>query len=149
MKRRVLAQALGFGPLALLLRPAQAHNPDDLSVLDNAVAFWAAGTPVGVGRVTLEVPPLVENGNGVPITVRVQSPMTAEAHVRQIAVFNQRNPHRDVIQATLGPRAGKAEFSTRIRLATTQELVALARFSDGSIGSHRVEVLVTLAACAE
>lgn len=149
MTRLPRRHLLGAGALALLLRPVRAQNPDDDSVLDNAIAFWAAGTPVGRGRVTLEVPPLVENGNAVPLTVRVDSPMTPESHVRQIAVFNQRNPHRDVIQATLGPLAGRAELSTRIRLATTQQLVALARFSDGSIGSQRVEVIVTLAACAE
>jgi sulfur-oxidizing protein SoxY len=75
--------------------------------------------------------------------------MTAADHVRTIAVFNERNPQREVLQATLGPRAGKAQVATRIRLATSQKLVALARMSDGTIWSQQVDVLVTLAACLE
>jgi sulfur-oxidizing protein SoxY len=75
--------------------------------------------------------------------------MTADNHVIAIAVFNERNPQRDVARFTLGPRAGKATVSTRIRLATSQKLVAVARLSDGTFRSHAVDVVVTLAACIE
>jgi sulfur-oxidizing protein SoxY len=75
--------------------------------------------------------------------------MTAANHVRAIAVFNEKNPQRDVAKFTLGPRCGKAQVSTRIRLATTQQLVAVAQMSDGSFWSHTVDVIVTLAACIE
>ena len=143
LSRRLL---LGTPLLALLaLPPARAQSPE----LDAAIRAWAAGAVPKDGRVTLEIAPLVENGNAVPITVRADSPMTEANHVRELAVFNEKNPQRDVARFLLTPINGRAQVSTRIRLATTQQLVALARFSDGSIGQHRVEVLVTLAACIE
>lgn len=101
------------------------------------------------GRVKLDIAELVDNGNVVPITVTVDSPMTADKYVRSIAVFNEKNPQRDVIKFTLSPKSGKALVSTRIRLATTQKLVAVAQLSDGSFWSQTVEVIVTLAACIE
>jgi sulfur-oxidizing protein SoxY len=99
--------------------------------------------------VKLEIAQLVDNGNTVPITVSVDHPMTASDHVSSIAVFNQRNPQREVATFTLGPRAGKAQVATRIRLATSQQLVAVARLSDGSYWSQSADVIVTLAACIE
>ena len=99
--------------------------------------------------VKLDIAPLVDNGNSVPIEVSVESPMTPADHVVGIAIFNEKNPQREVAEFMLGPRAGRAHVATRIRLATTQKLVALARMSDGSVWSHTVEVLVTLAACIE
>ncbi|EHR69655.1 hypothetical protein BurJ1DRAFT_0775 [Burkholderiales bacterium JOSHI_001] len=131
--------------LALVLRPSRAEAP----ALQEAVRAWAGAAPVREGRVTLDVSPLVENGNAVPLTVRVHSPMSTADHVQAIAVFNELNPQRDMLRATLGPRAGRAEVATRVRLATSQKLVALARMSDGSVWSHTVEVVVTLAACVE
>jgi sulfur-oxidizing protein SoxY len=143
-RRQWLAQGAGAW-LALSLRPARADEAE----LQAALRSWAGAAPVREGRVTLDVSPLVENGNAVPLTVRVQSPMTAADHVQAIAVFNAMNPQRDLLRATLGPRAGRAEVATRVRLATSQKLVALARLSDGSVWSHSVEVVVTLAACVE
>ena len=93
--------------------------------------------------------PLVENGNSVPITISVQSPMTATDHVTAIAVFNEGNPQRDVAVFRLGPRAGRAVVATRIRLATSQQLVAVAQLSDGTFWSSTADVIVTLAACVE
>ena len=75
--------------------------------------------------------------------------MTATDYVRTIAVFNEKNPQRDVARFTLGPRAGKASITTRIRLAGTQKLVAVAQMSDGSYWSHTVDVIVTVVACIE
>jgi sulfur-oxidizing protein SoxY len=143
-RRTVLAAGLGAG-LLMLVRPACAAAPS----LQEAVDAFAAGAKVQQGRVKFDIAALVENGNTVPITVTVDSPMTTADHVRTIAVFNERNPQREILQVTLGPRAGKAQVSTRIRLATSQKLVALARMSDGSVWSQPVEVLVTLAACLE
>jgi sulfur-oxidizing protein SoxY len=117
--------------------------------MEAAIRGYANGKPVTRGRVKLDVPQLVENGNAVPVTVSVQSPMTAAEHVTGIAIFNDRNPQRDVVRFTLTPRSGKALVSTRIRLATSQQLVAVARLSDGSHWSDAVDVLVTLAACLE
>ena len=101
------------------------------------------------GKVTLDLPPLVENGNVVPMTVTVDNPMTKDNFVRAIHVFNEKNPQPNVISVQLGARAGKAEIATRIRLATTQKLTAIAELSDGSCWSDTQEVVVTLAACLE
>jgi sulfur-oxidizing protein SoxY len=79
----------------------------------------------------------------------VDSPMTAADHVQEIVVFNERNPQRDVARFTLTPASGRAQVDTRIRLATSQQLVALARMSDGSQWVRYVDVIVTLAACIE
>ncbi|NDG38770.1 MAG: SoxY-related AACIE arm protein [Betaproteobacteria bacterium] len=143
--RRPLLLAAGL--LCLQTRPASAVSAT-LS-LQQMVDRWAEGQPVREGKISLEIAELVENGNAVPITVRVDSAMNATDRVQEIIVFNERNPQRDVLRASFGPACGRAELSTRIRLATSQQLVALARFADGSQWSHRVDVIVTLAACIE
>ena len=114
-----------------------------------AIKEVVGDTAIREGRVTLDVPPLIENGNTVPVTVSVESPMSEADHVKAIAIFNESNPQRDVANFFLGPRAGRATVSTRIRLATSQQLVAVAKMSDGSCWSRTVDVLVTLAACVE
>jgi sulfur-oxidizing protein SoxY len=143
-RRRLLAAA-GALPLALRLQPARA----DAAELRAAIAQWTGGAPMREGRVTLDLPPLVENGNVVPLTVRVESPMTPADHVQAIAIFSELNPQRDVARFTLTPAMGRAQVATRIRLATSQQVVALARMADGSLWSQRADVIVTLAACVE
>lgn len=129
------------------MRPITAlADNDPLVALTRA---YAGGGPIREGRVTLEIAPLVDNGNSVPITVSVQSPMAATDRVVGIAVFNEKNPQPEVAEFTLGARAGRAKIATRIRLATTQKLVAVAKMTDGSCWTHTVEVVVTLAACLE
>ena len=129
--------------------PAAARAP--VAAAPAAVATWplsagarhtggdAAGDPAVLGeaearpgKVTLDIPALVENGNAVPLTVSVESPMTADDHVKAIHVFNEKNPQPHVISVALGPRAGRARMSTRIRLADSQQVVAIAEMSDGS-----------------
>ncbi|MEP7101819.1 MAG: SoxY-related AACIE arm protein [Burkholderiales bacterium] len=143
-RRQLLKTSAGLAG-ALCLRPAQA-TPEELSA---AITAFASGGTLRGGRVKLDVAPLVENGNVVPITVSVESPMSATDHVKAIAVFNERNPQRDVVVFHLGPRAGRATVATRIRLATSQQLVAVAQMNDGSCWTHTVDVIVTLAACVE
>jgi sulfur-oxidizing protein SoxY len=75
--------------------------------------------------------------------------MSAADHVKAIHVFNEKNPLPDVVSVYLGPRAGRAMISTRIRLADTQTVVAIAELSDGSFWSGEATVIVTLAACLE
>ncbi len=145
--RRQLLATAGSGWLLLQVQPALAVSATE--TLQQMVRAWAAGRPVTEGRVVFEVQPLVENGNAVPIRVRVDSPMTPADHVQEIVVFNERNPQREVVRAAFGPACGRAQLDTRIRLATSQRLVALARLSDGSQWSASVDVLVTLAACIE
>jgi sulfur-oxidizing protein SoxY len=143
-RRKLLMTGAGLAAW-ILVRPAIAA-PDDLA---SAINAFTGGAKVGTGKVMLDVAKLVDNGNTVPITVTVDSPMTAADHVTAIAVFNERNPQPEVAKFTLGPRAGKASVSTRIRLATSQKLVAVARLSDGTFWSHTADVVVTLAACIE
>ena len=117
--------------------------------MSEAVRAFTAGQGVKPGRVTLDLPPLVENGNAAPLTVAVESPMTEANYVRRIAVFNERNPQPNVLTVTLGPRSGRATLSTRIRLANSQRITAVAEMSDGSFWSGTADVIVTLAACIE
>jgi sulfur-oxidizing protein SoxY len=144
--RRRQTLALGAGLLTtLLVRPGHAATGE----LAAAVNAFAGGTPPQPGKVRLDISTLVENGNAVPVTLSVDSPMTATDHVRAIALFNERNPQRDVIVLAFGPYAARAAASTRIRLATSQQLVAVALLSDGTAWSQTVDVIVTLAACIE
>ena len=101
------------------------------------------------GKVKLDLPPLVENGNTVPMTVSVSSPMTPDEYVKSIHVFNEKNPQPNIGNYYFGPLAGRAQVSTRIRLADSQKIVAIARLSDGSFWSTSTDVVVTLAACTE
>jgi sulfur-oxidizing protein SoxY len=138
------AAMLGAAPL-VLVRRAEA-TPDTMKA---AIHKVIGESPVRKGRVALDIPPLVENGNTIAMSVAVESPMTATDYVKAIHVFNEKNPQPDVISVQLGPRAGKANFSTRIRLADSQNVIAIAEMSDGSLWSDSVEVIVTIAACLE
>ncbi|MCA3000655.1 MAG: SoxY-related AACIE arm protein [Rhodocyclaceae bacterium] len=146
-RRVFLTQVSTFGAATILLRPIAALADNDPLV--GLTRAYAGNGQIREGRVTLDIAPLVDNGNSVPITVSVQSPMTATDRVVGIAVFNEKNPQHEVAEFTLGPRAGRAKVATRIRLATTQKLVAVAKMTDGSCWTHTVEVVVTLAACLE
>ena len=147
LRRTVLAAGVGLGSGGWAMRDLSAAElPPELAL---AVAGFTGGAPLREGRVTLEIAELVDNGNAVPVTVSVASPMTSADHVVALALFNERNPQRDVLNVRLGPRSGRARVSTRIRLATTQKLVAVARMNDGSCWSRTVDVIVTLAACIE
>ncbi|GGC78249.1 SoxY-related AACIE arm protein [Undibacterium terreum] len=145
LRRRLLKAGAVLGAW-IVVSPAMSAPSEDLATAIRSYTDGAAALP---GKVKLDVATLVDNGNTVPITITVDSPMTAAEHVVKIAVFNEKNPQRDVIKFTLGPRAGKAEVSSRIRLATSQKLVAIAQTSDGRFWSDSVDVIVTLAACIE
>jgi sulfur-oxidizing protein SoxY len=114
-----------------------------------AIRDLVGEAPLESGKVKLQLPPIVENGNTVPLTVSIESPMTEADHVESIHIFNQKNPQPYVASFHLGPRAGKASVATRIRLADSQRIVAIARLSDGSFWSDSADVIVTLAACTE
>jgi sulfur-oxidizing protein SoxY len=146
--RRAFLQAaaagLGLGAV-ITVAPAQATP----KAMEDAVRRVVGAAPVTKGRVKLELPPLSENGNTVPMTVSVESPMTPADHVRAIHVFTELNPQPEVVSFRIGPRAGQARVSTRIRLANTQTVTALGELSDGSFWSATATVVVTLAACLE
>ena len=127
------------------LRPAEA-TPETMAA---AIRTVVGAAVVQTGKVKLDIPPLVENGNTVPLTVSVANPMTSSDYVKSIHIFNEKNPQPNVGNFHLGPRAGRAQVSTRIRLADSQKIVAIARLSDDSFWSVTADVVVTLAACTE
>lgn len=139
-----LASAAGLG-LSLAIRPASA-TPASMRAAIRRVVGEAS---VKKGRLKIDLPPLIENGNAVPLTVAAESPMTADNYVKAIHVFTEKNPQPNVISVRLGPRAGRATFATRIRLADSQKVIAIAEMNDGSFWSDEIEVIVTLAACLE
>ena len=143
-RRAALAWGAGLVS-ALTLRPAAATPAE----MEAAIRALVGEAELKSGRVALDISPLVENGNAVPVTVTVDSPMTPADHVKTIALFNERNPQPHVAVFHLGPRAGRARVATRMRLATSQTVVAVAALSDGSVWSASAEVIVTLAACIE
>jgi len=138
------AAMLGAVPI-VTLRPAEATP----AMLATAIRNVVGTAVVKTGKVKIDIPPLVENGNTVPMTVSVSSPMTSDDYVKSIHVFNEKNPQPNIGNFYLGPGCGRAQISTRIRLADTQKIVAIAHLSDGSFWSVSVDVVVTLAACTE
>src|SRR5437660_12363222 len=125
--------------------PARA-TPEAMAA---AIKEVVGDVAVREGRVTLDLPPLVENGSTVPITVSVESPMSEADYIKAIHVFNEKNPQPHVFDARLGPRNGKALIATRIKLGDSQKIVAIAETSSGEFWSASADVIVTLAACLE
>ena len=109
-RRRALG-VLGAGCCLLVLRPALA-TPAELEV---ALRERFGAVPIRPGRVDLKMPLLAESGNVVPVTVRVESPMTADDHVTRIHLFAEKNQLPDVLEFQLGPHNGKAEVASRVR----------------------------------
>ncbi len=144
MKRR---RFLIGSAATLALAPTAARAPPES--MQQAIRDIVGEAAVQTGRVKLDVPPLVENGNVVPLTVTVDSPMSETDHVRAIHVLNEKNPQPHVISVALGPRAGRAKIATRIKLADSQRVFAIAEISDGSFWSGAADVVVTIAACVE
>jgi sulfur-oxidizing protein SoxY len=145
LDRRAVLLA-GAASLVALTFPVRVHARP---TLDEAIRSFTGSAAVQEGRVKFEISALVENGNAVPVGIEVESPMTAADHVRRIALFNEKNPQADIAVFHLSPRAGRARIATRIRLATSQVVVALAEMSDGSFWISKASVIVTLAACIE
>ena len=127
------------------MRPLEATP----AMLSTAIRNVVGEAPVRTGKVKLDIPPLVENGNTVPLTVSVTSRMTADDYVKSIHVFNEKNPQPNIGNFYLNPSSGRAQVSTRIRLADTQKVVAIARMSDDTFWQVAADIVVTLAACTE
>ncbi len=137
----VLAAASFAAPTAAKAQLDPNQQALRRTAMQEALRRVVGDAPVRRGRVKLELPPLIDNGNSVPLSVAVESPMTAADHVKAIHVFTEKNPLPDVVSVTLGPRAGRAGLSTRVR--------AVAQLSDGSFWSDSADVVVTLSACLE
>ncbi|MFM2042031.1 MAG: thiosulfate oxidation carrier protein SoxY [Pseudomonadota bacterium] len=139
--------AVGAVGATVMLRPlpALAAAPDQVAV---ALARLIGDRVPQAGRVTLTVPALAENGNAVPLTVAVESPMVADDHVRAVHILSDGNPEAHVASFGLTPAAGRAEVATRMRLAKTQTVLAVAEMSDGSVWMAQAAVEVTVGGCA-
>lgn len=144
-RRALLAGAAGTLALPLLGFEAAAA-PEDLAA---AIKALLGEKSLQQGRVRIELPQLADNGNSVPITISVDSPMTAADHVRAIHLLSEKNPLPTIVRFGLGPRAGVAKVQTNIRLAMTQKITVVAEMSDGSFWGGTAETVVTAAACLE
>jgi sulfur-oxidizing protein SoxY len=143
---RVLA--LATSPLALIAtRRARAQAA--LEAIVPAIFDTVKGAEVKPGKIKLQIPRLADNGNSVAVKLTVESPMTESDYVRGIYLFSEKNPRPVIARFHLAPETGRAEVTTRIRLAGTQRVVAIAELSDGSFWSDVEEVAVTLSACLD
>jgi sulfur-oxidizing protein SoxY len=141
----LLAGAMGASGLAR----AQGMFSGTLLSLPKMLDPIVQGQPLREGGVTLEVPVLADNGLLVPARVVVDSPMTEQDHVTHLYLLAQRNPVTQMALFHMGPWSGRAEISTRLRLAGSQKVVALARLSDGSFRWRQADVIVTESACVD
>jgi sulfur-oxidizing protein SoxY len=137
------ASALALGGLWLAGRPAEA----DLAKAQKLLAELIGGKTPQEGKVRLEMPQIAENGQTVPLTVAVHSPMTPNDYCKAIHILAEGNPEAAVCTFKFSPANGRAEFSTRMRLAQTQNVWAVAEMSDGSVWMTKTEVKVTIGGC--
>lgn len=135
----LLAGAMGL----LIVRPARA-TPEELAIVLRELFGDQRMQP---GKVKLELPRLAENGAVVPVTVSVDSPMTEQDHVRSLHLFAEKNPQARIFDAQFTPRSGRAYVASRIRIADSQQILAVAKLSDGSLWSTGVQVEITVAGC--
>ena len=142
-RRKFLMWCSGVWAMAAGMAHAQA---DPLAPLIRDIT---GGAPLSAGRVAIDTPRLADNGHSVPLKVTVDNPMTAANHVRSITLLSPRNPRPLIVKFTLGPLAGRAEVSTRVRLNGSQVVLAIAQLSDGSFWSGTAEVEVTESACLD
>lgn len=141
-------QLLASGAAATLIAGLCPRSTAAAPVLPEILAATGGKTP-SAGRVKIAMPQISENGNTVPISITVDSPMTAAIHVAWIGIFAPRNPVIDVARFHLGPRAGRARVATNMRLAITQDVQVVAAISDGTFWTAHQEVLVTIGACLD
>jgi sulfur-oxidizing protein SoxY len=140
------ALVLGAGTVAAavggLPTPALAKND-----AEELIKAFAGGKTLEQGKIKLDLPEIAENGNTVPMTVSVESPMTEQSYVSEVLVLADGNPRAGVARFHFSPASGIAEANTRIRLAETQNVIALAKMNDGSVYRAAKEVKVTIGGC--
>lgn len=146
--RRDILKAAGIGVLAVAgsgLAPGSAFATPSSAAA--ALKKMIGGAATKAGRVTIKLPEIAENGRTVPISVSVDSPMTADDYVKTIYILAEGNPRPEVINFNLTPAVGKVKISTRMRLGKTQNVMAAAVMSDGSVYIDKREVKVTIGGC--
>ena len=151
MKR--LSRRQGMGSLLALAGwaagPARAQAPPVNLDWSQLYGPFTQGATPGPGRVSVVTPRLADNGLSVPLSVQVDSPMSALDHVRRVILLSNRNPRPVIAEFELGPWSGKAEVATRVRLNGSQEVMALVETSDGRWWQGTAEVEVTESACLD
>ncbi|HKA38864.1 MAG TPA: thiosulfate oxidation carrier protein SoxY [Burkholderiales bacterium] len=146
-RRRFISVLAGLAAAPMLpARLARAQQADPFAPLVRKITGGAA---LRAGRVTVDTPRLADNGHSVPLSVSVESPMTAADHVRSITLLSERNPRPLMATFHLDPAAGRAHVATRVRLNGSQRVLAIAQLSDGSWWSGDAEVEVTESACLD
>ena len=150
--RRSVLKSIAGGLLLPAASPVLAQIPTVRPPLEQLVPVMKQitnGAPVRESRVKLDIPHLAENGHLVPLTVTVESPMTAADYVSTLYLLSEKNPRPIIAKVSLSPEAGRAALTTRIRLAGAQHVVALAQMSDGSFWAASADVIVTETACLD
>jgi sulfur-oxidizing protein SoxY len=144
-RREVLALGAGTAALAMVgeMRPAAATAQEAA----DTIAKFTGGKTAEKGKITIDLPEIAENGNTVPLTITVESPMTADDHVSDIIVVAEGNPRPGLATFHLSPLSGRAEAATRIRLAATQNIVVVAKTSKGQFFTEQKPVKVTIGGC--
>lgn len=147
LTRRLYLSALGVLGISSWLTPisAVAKKPETTE----AIAKIVGSSSIRDGRVKLIIPPLVESGNLVVLKLSVDSPMTPSNYVKAVHVIAEGNPLPNVFTAYFTPRSGRADLTTRVRLAESQRVWAIAQMSDGSFWQSSADTIVTLSACTE
>ncbi|HKX39132.1 MAG TPA: thiosulfate oxidation carrier protein SoxY [Burkholderiales bacterium] len=145
MNRRVF---ISIVPLVFCTRALGQRNAH-VSTIDPLVRSFTNGADVLPGKVKLVLPKIADNGHSVPVTVKVDSPMTPESYVKSIHLISEKNPVREMATFYFGPHSGRAEVGSRIRLNGTQRMTAIAELSDGSFWSDQVAIEVREAACTD
>jgi sulfur-oxidizing protein SoxY len=142
-------QALALGAGAMTVAVFGASNSPALAKNDaeDAIKKFTGGKTPVQGKIKLDLPEIAENGNTVPMTVTVESPMTEQSHVTDVLIVADENPRSGVVTFHFSPASGVAEANTRIRLAATQDVVAVAKMNDGSFFMTRKQVKVTIGGC--
>jgi len=138
-----MLKVLGAAPCLLVVRPAAA-TPEELAA---ALRETFGERPIRPGKVKLDLPRLAESGNVVPVTVSVDSPMTERDYVKSIHLFAEKNNLPRIFEVQLGPYNGKAVVSSRVRLAITQQVLAVAVLGDDTLWSAAAEIEVTVSSC--
>jgi len=146
-RRKVLALGAGFGAAALTGLSTGGIAFADEASTQAAIDAFAAGAEVGEGRISLTAPEIAENGNTVPVSVDVESDMTESDYVSSVMILASGNPNPGVITFNFTPMSGVAAATTRIRLAKTQDVIAVAKMSDGSVFMDKKLVKVTIGGC--
>jgi sulfur-oxidizing protein SoxY len=143
-RRQALTLGAGAASLAFT-RPALATP----TTMAEALRVFTGGVEVQRGKVKLDIPLLVENGNAVPLKVTVESPMTSDSYVKRVGVFSEKNPLPNIANFSLKPTGAPVMLQTRVRLGDSQNLTVVAELSDGSFWADSKALVVTLPACVE